>query len=70
MRFRPGDSSRMDSVPVRPVDTRYNELETAKSLVGLSEPQPKTGSLRNLHMSEEKTQVTSRKVNYRRQRNQ
>ena len=57
MRFRPGDSSRMDNVQVKPVDTRYNELEAAKSLVGLSEPQPKTGSLCSLCMSEEKTQV-------------
>ena len=57
MRFRPGDSSRKDNVPVRPVDARYNELEAAKSFVGLSEPQPKKGSLHNLRMSEEKTQV-------------
>lgn len=56
MRFCPGDRSRMHNVPVTPVDATYNELQAAKSLVGLSEPQPKTGTLRNLRISKDNTE--------------
>ena len=51
MKFMPGSRSRMPNIPDQPVDKRYNELEAAKSLVGLSEPQPKTGDIGNLCIS-------------------
>ena len=42
-KFMPGSSSRIVNIPDQPVDQRYNEFEAAKSLVGLSDPQPRTG---------------------------
>ena len=53
-KFMPGSSSRMVNIPDQQVHQRCNELEAAKALVGLSDPQPRTGDIHNLHISEDK----------------
>ena len=47
-KFRPATSERLTNLPI----SEYNEIEAAKSLVGLADAQPKSGYIHKLHSSE------------------